>query len=323
MKKLPLIITIAALAMFSACGGGDSSDNSKQDKQEEKSEQTDFLARDGLITGDIPEKYTIEGEGINADGDHRLYIIIDNDSEFYESMEYDYAEMLDENKETEIDGLPAITNKRKYQANGDMIARSWLVYNGIDQILITVQAPAENWNDAVAEDMVSYLKITERGDDVRLPVKKEAEKHIRPDEFPEAGVDVFADAYSDELHLSEELIQRCMDTYNGIHDLTVDTVGMSGEEMQHLTDSLMNDVYNWEDVKTYYTSMGYCLGAYDFMTDYASLQEMDAESDEYKVMKDIMMSATKQMGFSKADVRFVYDNWELCKELDKLVNKDQ
>src|SRR6056297_351118 len=224
MKKLPLIITIAALAMFSACGGGDSSDNSKQDKQEEKSEQTDFLARDGLITGDIPEKYTIEGEGINADGDHRLYIIIDNDSEFYESMEYDYAEMLDENKETEIDGLPAITNKRKYQANGDMIARSWLVYNGIDQILITVQAPAENWNDAVAEDMVSYLKITERGDDVRLPVKKEAEKHIRPDEFPEAGVDVFADAYSDELHLSEELIQRCMDTYNGIHDLTVDTV---------------------------------------------------------------------------------------------------
>jgi hypothetical protein len=323
MKKLPLIITIAAFAMFSACGGGDSSNDSKEDKQEKKSEQTDFTARDGLITGDIPEKYTIEGEGIRADGDHKLYIMIDNDRDFYKIMEYAHAEILDENKETEVDGLPALTNKHKYQANGDMIARTWLVYNGTDQIQITVQAPADNWDDAIADDLISYLKITERKDDVSLPVKKEAEKHIRPDEFPEAGVDEFAGAYSDELHLSKELIQRCMESYKSLHNLTVDTVTVSDKEVEHMKDSLMYDVYKWEDVKAYYTSMGYCLGAYDFMTDYASLQDMDPESDEYKVMKDIMMSATEQLGFSKADVRFVYDNWELCKELDKLVNKNQ
>ncbi|MFP4664796.1 MAG: hypothetical protein ACLFM1_10250 [Bacteroidales bacterium] len=323
MKRFPLIITIFTLAMFSACGGGESSDDSKQEKQQgkDKAEQTDFSAKGGLITGDIPDKYTIEGEGIRADGDHKLYIMIDNDRDFYKIMEYGHAEILDENTETDVNGLPALTNKHKYQANGDMIARTWLVYNGIDQIQITVQAPAENWDDAVADDLISHIKINEREDNVNLPVKKEDEKHIRPDEFPEAGVDVFAEAYSDEQHLSKEFIQKIMETYIALQEMEADTSNMAAEDIGNMKDSIMQDAYGWESDQDFYKGLGYCLSAYDFMTDYASLQDMDAESDDYKIMKDIMMTATKQMGFSKADVRFVYDNWELCKELFKTTEK--
>jgi hypothetical protein len=319
MKHLTLTtILVGLIFLFSSCGGGKQENQAKTNTKEDQSELRNFTAQSGLIIGEnIPESYTIEPTRIVAAGDIRLWTMIDNDRDFYKIMEYDYAEILDPNKETKIDGLPALTNKHKYQANGDMIARTWLIWNGIDQIQITVQAPAENWDDNIAEDLISYIRITEREGEPTLPKPKEDPKHIVPTVFPEEGIMLFETHLSKDAILTTKKIENAMRFFEAM--ISIDSTDYANnEEIDH--QAVLNQLAKENGLKDYTSFEQITMSsnaAYSLMHSFNDIMEMDKESEDYNFTYDITKSFIEQANLSYSDIRFVYDNWESVKPFVK------
>ena len=313
MKTLPLLTLFATLLIIGTSCGGDNKTGNKDSEEETTTHQDGkFSALEGLITAQIPDQYTIEGEGINAKDDHRLYITVDNDREFYDIMDHDFAEIIDPNKEVKVDGLPALTNKYKYQANGDMIARTWLIYNGTDQIQITVQAPLSGWDDAIANDLITYMKINERKSNVNLPEPMEEAYHIRPETFPEAGLKMFEDHLSEEVVLNTDAINNAMAFHKAMTMLKKEDIKDSEEEQKAYLDELaiengLNDYTHFEQIVMSSNI------AYTFMGSFLEIEGIDENSADHELSYDILKSAVEQGHLSLADVRFVYDEWELVK----------
>lgn len=313
MKKLFTIVLFAsALSFLLSCGGNSNDENSATDSDSKNEKVENKLsAKDGLVTAIVPEEFTIRGEGIDAEGDHRLYITIDNDREFYKVMEYDYAEILDPNKETEVDELPALTNKHKYQANGDMIARTWLVWNGIDQIQITVQAPAENFDDEIANSLIKLIKINKRDGDPTLPEPVEEARHIAPEAFPENGIMLFEDYLSQDVVLDIEKIANAMKFFDAMIGMDSTDISEEKTEMEVLDElAVENGLENFAQFEQIVMSSN---AAYSLMHSFNDIQELDAESDDYKMTYDIIKSFIEQSKLSYDDAKFVFEEWDQVK----------
>jgi len=265
-----------------------------------------------LVTAIVPEEFQVRGEGIDAEGDHRLYVMIDNDREFYKIMEYDYAEILEPNKETKVDGLPALTNKHKYQANGDMIARTWLIWNGIDQIQITVQAPAKKINDETAKTLIDLIKINKREGNPELPEPKEEARHIAPEVFPEDGIMLFEEYFSKNIVLDLEKITNAIKFYDAMVNL--DSTDIADKEIEQ--DALFNELAQECGLDNYAQFEQITMSSnavYSLMHSFNEIQEFDAESEDYKFTYDIIKSFIEQSKLSYEDIRFVFNEWDHVK----------
>ncbi len=313
MKKLITIVLFAsALSFLLSCGGNSNGEKDTSDSDTKTEKQENKLSiKDGLITAVVPEEFQIRGEGIDAEGNHRLYVMIDNDREFYEIMEYDYAEILDPNKETKVDGLPALTNKHKFQANGDMIARAWLVWNGIDQIQITVQAPAENFDDEIANSLIELIKISERDGEPTLPEPVEEARHIVPEVFPENGIMLFEDYLSQDVVLDIEKIANAMKFFDAM--ISMDSTDISEEkpEMEVLDELAVEN--GLDDFAQFEQIVMSSNAAYSLMHSFNDIQNLDTESDDYKMTYDIIKSFIEQSKLSYDDAKFVFEEWDHVK----------
>ena len=311
MKQIAVWLLVGLFIVFAqSCGGNDETGHAEE-KQDPKESGT-FSAEGGLVTADVPDQYRVEGARILAEGDIRLYIRIVNDSEFYKIMEYGHAEILDKNKETEVDGLPALTNKHKYQTNQEMIARTWLIWNGIDQIHITVQAPAENWSDEVAEDLITYIKINEREAGLELPVQKEKAAHIVPEAFPEEGVMLFEDSLSQEVVLDVDTLSRVMRFFEAMVNLKESDI----EDPEAGQEAALNELaveYGLADYSEFEQVTMSSNGAYTLMHSFVEIQELEEGSEAYKFTSEIIKSVIQQAELSYQDIRFVFDEWEHVK----------
>jgi hypothetical protein len=312
MKRIHLFILIASTAsLLLSCGGETSDKESKDETKTEKSENK-LSIKDGLITANVPDEFQVSGKGIDAENDHRLYVRFDNDTEFYKLMEYDYAEILDPNKETKVDGLPALTNKHKYQANGDMIARTWLVWNGIDQIIITVQAPAGNFEDDIANSLIELIKINKREGEPVLPEPKEEARHIAPETFPEDGIMLFEEYFSKDVVLDVEKIVNAMEFFDAMVSLDSTDISEDEAEQKEVLNNLAKEhgLDNYAQFEQITMSSN---GAYSLMHSFNDIQELDAESDDYKFTYDIIKSFIEQSKLSYEDIKFVFDEWDQVK----------
>ncbi|MDA3911238.1 MAG: hypothetical protein PF448_07775 [Bacteroidales bacterium] len=312
MKKLLLFIFFAStLSLILSCGG-ETSDKKSDDETKTENQEAKLSAKDGLVTAELPSEFKARGEGIDAADEHRLYVMIDNEREFYKIMEYDYAEILDPNKETKIDGLPALTNKYKYQANGDMIARTWLIWNGIDQIQITVQAPAENFDDELANKLIGLIKINEREGELVLPEPKEEARHIVPETFPEDGIMLFEEYFSKDVVLDLEKIANAMSFFDAM--VNIDSTDIADEEMEQ-TEFLNNlaKEYGLDNYAQFEQITMSSNGAYSLMHSFNEIQTLDEESEDYKFTYDIIKSFIEQSKLSYEDIKFVFDEWDQVK----------
>ncbi|MEA1874650.1 MAG: hypothetical protein U9N51_09535 [Bacteroidota bacterium] len=311
MKKLFLFILIASTAsLLLSCGGKTSEKESKEKTKTEKQENQLSL-KDGLITANVPDEFQVSGEDIIAEGDHQLYVMIDNDTEFYKIMEYDYAEILNPNKETKVDGLPALTNKYKYQANGDMIARTWLIWNGIDQIQITVQAPAENFDDELANKLIKLIKINKQEGEPVLPEPKEEVRHIAPETFPEDGIMLFEEYFSEDIVLDVEKIVNAMEFFDAMVSLDSTDISEEKPKMEILDElAVENNLENYAQFEQIIISSN---AAYSLMHSFEDIQELDNESADYKMTYDIIKSFIEQSKLSYDDVKFVFEEWDQVK----------
>jgi len=312
MKKLFLFILIASTASLLLSCGGETSDKESNEKTKTEKQENQLSLKDGLITANVPDEFQVRGEGIDAENDHRLYVRIDNDNEFYKIMEYDYAEILDPNKETKVDGLPALTNKHKYQANGDMIARTCLVWNGIDQIIITVQAPAENFNDELANKLIGLIKINKKEGTPELPEQKEEAKHIVPETFPEDGIMLFEEYFTNNVVLDIEKIANAMSFFDAM--VSLDSTDISEDEAEQ--GEVLNNLAKEHGLDNYAQFEQITMSsnaAYSLMHSFNDIQALDAESDDYKFTYDIIKSFIEQSKLSYEDIQFVFDEWDQVK----------
>ncbi len=310
-KQIVLWLLVGMIMVFAqSCGSNDKAEQTEEKKEAKKSGA--FSAEGGLLTADVPDQYSVEGAKILAEGDIRLYSVIDNDSDFYKIMEYGHAEILDTNKETEVDGLPALTNKHKYRTNIDMIARTWLIWNGIDQIQITVQAPAENWSDEIAEDLITYIKINKREGSPELPAPKEKAAHIVPEAFPEEGILLFEDALSQEAVLDLDKISRAMSFFEAMVNLEE----MDIEEPESGPESALQELaleHGLADFSEFEQITMSSNAAFSLMHSFVEIQEMKEGSEAYKFTFDIIESFIQQAKLSYQDIRFVFDEWDHVK----------
>jgi len=312
MKKIFLFILFAStLSLILSCGG-ETSDKKSDNETKTENQETKLSVKDGLVTAIVPEEFQVRGEGIDAEGDHRLYVMIDNDREFYKIMEYDYAEILEPNKETKVDGLPALTNKHKYQANGDMIARTWLIWNGIDQIQITVQAPAENFNDEIVNSLIELIKINKKEGDPVLPEPKEEARHIAPELFPEDGIMLFETYFSKDVVLDVEKIANAMQFFDAMVSLDSTDISEDEAEQGEVLNNLAKE-YGLDNYAQFEQITMSSNAAYSLMHSFNEIQTLDAESDDYKFTYDIIKSFIEQSKLSYDDVKFVFEEWDQVK----------
>lgn len=312
MKKIAFFILIASTASLLLSCGGESSDKENKDEAKTEKSENKLSIKDGLISAELPSEFKVSGDGIDAPGEHRLYVRFDNDTEFYKLMEYDYAEILDPNKETKVDGLPALTNKHKYQANGDMIARTWLVWNGIDQIIITVQAPAGNFNDEIVSSLIELIKINKQEGEPELPEPKEEARHIAPETFPEDGIMLFEEYFSKDVVLDVEKIVSAMEFFDAMVSLDSTDISEDEAEQKEVLNNLAKEhgLDNYAQFEQITMSSN---GAYSLMHSFNDIQELDAESDDYKFTYDIIKSFIEQSKLSYEDIKFVFDEWDQVK----------
>lgn len=321
MKKSILSIFVVLAVLFTySCGGSSDKDKNESGKTEkgENESKTKFSISDGLITADFSEKW--EAGETNAKGPDSWYLysyIIEDCDNIWEAAEDIHNEVLDEIKEVKVDGVPALTLKTKFMQNEEKISRSWYIYNGKDVILFVVQSNTEIWDDAIAEEVINAVKVNEREEDVVLPEKPIPEQHIRPEEYPEAGVAIFDDFYGEVDYLDEEGLKKSIKVYKELQDLKENSE-YTEEDVLLKTDSILTSEYGEGNGEEYAKSTGYCMAIYGAMQSFNEIQNLDEESQDYEFLYSILKAAIEQLGYSKNDIRFVYDNWELCRELVEL-----
>jgi hypothetical protein len=313
-KQIVLWLLVGLVMVFSqSCGSKEKAEQPGQVEENGEAKKSGaFSAEGGLLTADVPDQYSVDGARILAEGDIRLYSSIDNDRDFYKIMEYGHAEILDPNKETEVDGLPALTNKHKYRTNIDMIARTWLIWNGIDQIQITVQAPAENWSDEVAEDLITYIKINRREGSPELPAPKEKAAHIVPEVFPEEGIMLFEDALSQEAVLDLDKINRAMSFFEAMVNLEETDMEDPEAGSEAVLDELAveHGLAGFSEFEQITMSSN---GAFSLMHSFGKIQELEEGTEAYKFTSEIIKSVIQQAKLSYQDIRFVFDQWDHVK----------
>lgn len=310
MKKSILFTLIFSMLLWS-CGSSEESETDSENTTNE--EQTgEFTASGGLVKANLPEGWTKDGKGENG---FKIYsYLLDEGTDIHKAIKHDYGfPDIDEVKEVTVDGLPALTLKEKMMQNEAMICRAWLVYTGSKIVNITVQSPEAAWDDAVAEKVISTVKITERESSVELPKPAENPIFIKPDEFPEEVLAMFESDFSETPTLTAEVIENSLKTNTAIKETVKNNSDLSNDNKTLLIDSLAK-AQGFESVEAYIKVPAVAESCFKIINAYNDLKDMDKGGQEYKMSHSIVSSVISQVGVAKDDVRFVYDNWELSKQ---------
>ncbi len=316
MKNLALLFIIVSFLGLFSCGDG-SEDKSKNEEEQSTNNNIadEYSAADGLITANLPEEWKNDGTGPDS---FKLYsYIMDNTGDIHKDIIDNYAELLDEVKEVNVDGLPALTKKEKFQQNQEMISRTWLVYNGIDIICIVVQSYTENWDDNVADNILSQIKINKRKGNVSLPESIEKAKFIRPESFPETIAESFNEHYvNNPTILSIENIDKSAKIFLALKGLGKENLNYSDDVSKLVIDSVVN-ANGLENSQVFLETIKVSFVSFDLINAFTELKKIDKDSESYKTSYDIIKSMIIQTEVNKEDILFVYNNWDTCKKFVK------
>ena len=311
MKKLTFIFGMAVILMISACGGSSNND-AKQDNNSEN--QVVYNSDDGILQCTLPSDWKANGEGPNG---MKMYgsIYKWSSGDIYKDIKHDYGfAPIDEVHQIEVDGLPALTIKEKFQQNEEKIKRTWLVYNGSDIIEIVVQAPTANWDDDIANSIISAVKINKRAENVELPkevAKEKKSKLVKPESFPEEYFNSIEDVFSSEQLLSDSGIDNTIALLKEVQSM--ETANMEGLDEVKKTAML-------DSLATNYGFKSFDAAVNDNLVPAllnASILTMTTGKESTKVGDyDFIKDFINQNRVSLADLKYTYDNWDKVKELE-------
>ena len=287
-------------AFLFSCGNGSNEEN----KDEQNDNVTgEYTSEDGLITAKLPNGWNNDGTGPNT---FKVYsYIMENTGDIHKDIVSDYLELLDEVKEVKVDNLPALTKKEKFQQNKEMISRTWLVYNGTDIICIVVQSEEPQWDDNVAKNIASLIKINKRKDNVKLPAPIEKEKYIRPESFPELVAESFKDYYLDKpAILSVENIEKSLKIYIVLKELGKEKINYEDEAQMAVLDSIVT-ANGLENSEVFIKTIKIAYVAFDLINGFSKLDKLETDTESYKISFEILKSMIEQTKICKEDIIFV------------------
>ncbi|NOR45331.1 MAG: hypothetical protein GQ534_07060 [Candidatus Delongbacteria bacterium] len=237
MKKFIVLLLVVILSVLFLGCGGDSSKGKTEKVKEQNSEEkilNQYTSKDGVITAKLPDGWNNKGKGPD---NYSMYAYVsDNTGDIHKDIKtFDYQEQLDEVQEIKVDELPALTVKRKFMQREEMIGRTWLVYNGFDIIEVVVQSNTATWNDGIADQIISLIKINKRSENVTMPKPIEEKRYIRPESFP-VSIEKFNDYYSNEAVFTVDKIKQSTNIYIALKDLQ--NKGLSEEAAKVVSDSI-------------------------------------------------------------------------------------
>lgn len=310
MKKLIVLLLVAGIFIFYSCGSAEDKGKNKNDSKEEVAQN--YQSSTGNLIVELKDGWTKGQTGIEGPEGHKLYAYnFESSGDIYEDIDDDYSEKLDEVKEVNVDGLPALTIKRKFMQNEVVMQRVWLIYNGIDVILFAVQAPEAKFNDEIALAVIPNVKITERQENVELPSKAK-EKYVKPANFPEDIANKLTDLYAENVILTDDIINKVQTALQAIQNY--DNEGFdfenADEAANQLVDSIAkaNGVDGWyqieKTVSVAFTSAGILLPLM------AHLDSIDENSVDYAASIDIVKSSISNYNISLEDLKYCYENWD-------------
>ena len=306
MKKLVFIFAIALTSLFFASCG--ESDNVEQTKETEKTGpniyQGEYLSFElGEDWNTSPNSahntktgYSIFSFGVYSSGDIHNDFLADH-------------EQIGEVTETVVDGMPALTRLQKYKQKEMRIGRVWLIYNGTDIISFNVDAPEKEFDDEVAQEIITKVKVINKGENVKFP-EKEKKTYFRPEKFPEEILNNFSEYLATDVILTEENVKNAIVLMDTLKNL--DTTGISAlseEQKDALADSI-NQAYGFDNTQNMVD-----LTYKPIMSSIVFLALFENHDDNNTVADELIIDMLKQNSVSKEDIRFTYDNWDLITEL--------
>ncbi|RLD70756.1 MAG: hypothetical protein DRJ10_20055 [Bacteroidetes bacterium] len=316
MKNLALLFMVVFFLGLFSCGSG--SEDKAKNEEEQSTDNTagEYSDADGVVTGNLPDGWKNDGTGPDS---FKLYsYIMDNTGDIHKDIVTDdWVDLLDKVKEVNVDGLPALTKKEKFQQNKEMISRTWLVYNGTDIICVVVQSEKEKWDNHVASDIIARIKINKRKGNVSLPEPVEKAKFIRPELFPETIAESFNEHYANNSAiLSIENIDKSAKIFLALKELGKENLNYSDDASKLVIDSVVN-TNGLEDSQVFLETIKVSFVSFDLIKAFMELKKIEKDSESYKMSYDIIKSMIIQTEVNKEDILFVYNNWDTCKEFVK------
>ncbi|RLD23294.1 MAG: hypothetical protein DRI71_05645 [Bacteroidetes bacterium] len=317
MKNLTFIISLAALTLLLACGGSSTSTEEKATTVSDQESTANIYSNDGLSI-----ELNSDWEGKKGPQNHSLWgYAMESSGDIYADLNDPYSEDLDELEEVKVDGLPALTVKRKFMANESKIARKWFIYNGIDVYEFSVEAPEADFDDNLAKGLINDVKIANRTKNVALPTVKKG-KFEKPTSFPSEKVQELADLFAKEAVISEELLNntsKLLSTINALSESNPN-IQIEGENVKiEVLDSLAQNsgLEDWHQAEKVISA------TYLSLAVVATLKELQDANEENALALDIAKSLISQGGMSIEDLNYTYENWDKVVDFVNLLEKNK
>ncbi|MCK5857532.1 MAG: hypothetical protein KAG64_08580 [Bacteroidales bacterium] len=320
MKNKSVFLFALLTAFLWSCGGNSNEpdNNSSADQKSQETISNQYKSKKGVITADLPDGWNNKGKGPNT---FSMYAYVaDNSGDIYKDIKtFDYEEQLGEVEEVKVDDLPALTVKKKYMQNEKMLGQTWLVYNGVDIIEIVVQSQEANWDDNIANEIISLVKIHERTEGVVLLPNPKRKMNAKPDTYPEEFLSYFTDDFSSDSTLTISSVEKCTALFQFINDSIKEVNSENEEDKMKYLDSLavVHGINNYESAIKIITVNN---TAFKLFGTSMSFKEIDPNSEDFKISSEILTAIISQTGISENDMLFQYDNWEICDMLDKFLD---
>jgi hypothetical protein len=183
-----------------------------------------------------------------------------------------------------------------------------------------VQSPETNWDDAVAEKVISTVKITDREASVTMPKPVGNPLFEKPDNFPEEVIGIFKENFNNTPVLSVEAIENSI-AINATIQKDIKDSEFSDDKKRLLLDSIVK-ANGFEALEDYIKIPAVTETCFKVIKVHKDFENMEKDSEEYKISRNLISSIIDQVKIAEEDVRFVYDNWDLSKECLKKILKD-
>jgi len=307
MKKIVFILAIAfASTALISCGGSNDEDN----QQTEENETKQSVYKDSYVSIELDNDWNVnDGGARNETTGYSIFSFgVYSSGDIHEDFLVDH-EQIGEITETTVDGMPAVTRLQKYKTNEMRMGRVWLIYDGTDIVSFNVDAPENEFNDDVAQEIIAKVTVLNKGENVKLP-KKEGKTYFKPEEFPEDIINNFSEYLSTDVILTEENVKNAivlMDTL-----INFDTTGvnaLSDEQKNALADSI-NQEYGFDNMQNMID-----ITYKPVMASIMFLALFENHDDNNPIADELIIDMLKQNSVSKEDIKFTYDNWEIISEL--------
>jgi len=307
MKKIVFILVIAfAATTLISCGSSNDEDN----QQTEENETKQSVYKDSYVSVELDKDWNVnDGGAYNETTGYSVFSFgVYSSGDIHDDFIEDH-EQIGEITETTVDGMPALTRLQKYKSNEMRMGRVWLIYDGTDIISFNVDAPENEFNDDVAQEIIAKVTVLNKGENVTFP-EKVKKTYFRPEEFPEELLNKFSEYLATDVLLTEENVKNAIVLIDTLKN--IDTTGvyaLSDEQKIALTDSIYQ-TYGFDNTQNMLDIV-----YKPVMASVVFLALFENQDDNNPVADELIIDMLKQNSVSKEDIRFTYDNWELTSEL--------